>query len=175
MSPSQTNKYWRRWSHVQTFNRWKWIKNRLVEEAIKDAGPHHEAVWRLAGQLANQNCRAITANDLRHGCHVHAFGRDISHDDLSNPQFDRLLLLWGDERSTRGLLIDPLELSAQILWDNPEQAKRASLIKSINALADHEYICAITQDIWGTIWWEDNLDNAALLGLLRKLKGNRPT
>jgi len=123
--------------------------------------------------LADQSCRAVTANDLRHACHVHTFGRDVSHIHFTNAQFDRLLLLWGDERQTRGLLIFPEDIKAQVLWDDPEQAKKLSLIRAIKAQAPDEYICAITRDIWGTDFWED-LDYTAMLGLNRKLKGARP-
>jgi hypothetical protein len=173
MNDGQNNKYWRRWKQVCLANRWAWVKGRLVDTAVKDAGQHHVAVWRLAGQLADQSCRAVVATDLRHACHVHSFGRDVSHTHFDNGQFDRLLLLWGDERQTRGLLISPEDIKAQVLWDDPEQAKKLSLIRSIHAAAPDEYIQAITVDIWGTPFWED-LDHAALLGLNRKLKGARP-
>jgi hypothetical protein len=179
MNAAQNSKYWRRWAFVCRHNQWRWLKGRLVAEAVKDAGAHHLAVWRLAEMMADQNCRAVVADDLRHACHVHAFGRDASHDSFSNAQFSRLLLLWGDERPRNeggiaGLLIYPDEIRAQIYWDDPERARKESLVRSIKACASDEYICAITQDVWGTIYWED-LDLKALLGLLRKLKGNAPS
>ena len=173
INAGQNSKYWRRWGVVCKTNRWRWLKGRLADDAVKDAGAHHLAVWRIAEALADQGCRAVVADDLRHACHVHAIGRDVSHSDFNNDQFSRLLLLWGDERKIRGLLIDADDLSAQMLWDNPDQAKKLSLIRAIKALASDEYICSITQHVWGTIYWED-LDVKALLGLLRKLQGNKP-
>ena len=173
MNAGQNSKYWRRWAFVCRQNHWQWTKGRLGADAVKNASQHHLAVWRLAESLACSACRAVVADDLRHACHVHAFGRDLSHSALTNEQFDRLLLLFGDERTIRGLLICP-DVRAQMLWDNPDQAKKLSLIRSIKSLANDEYICAITKDVWGTIYWED-LEAADLLGLLRKLKGNRPS
>jgi hypothetical protein len=174
MTPSQNSKYWHRWSAVCQANRWSQSKGRLVENAVQDASQHHVAVWRIAENLALQDCRCVTANDLRHACHVYAFGRYIGHDSLTNTQFSRLLVLWGDERGICGLLIDPDQIDAQTFWDHQDLAKKESLIRSISALAKEEYIKKITDSIWGTIYWQD-LDATALLGLLRKLKGNRPT
>jgi len=173
MNASQNSKYFRRWTFVCRFNLWCWIKGRLVQEANKDAGQHHPAVWRLAENLAEKNCRAIIADDLRHACHIHALGRDVSHTDFTNDQFSRLLVLWGDEKTLPGLLIRPDHIKSQVFWDHPEMQKKESLIYSIKAAAPDAYIEKITADVWGTIYWED-LDASALLGLLRKLKGNRP-
>ena len=128
----------------------------------------------MAENFADKNCRAVIADDLRHGCHLHAFGRDVSHTDFSNDQFSRMLVLWGDEKKLPGLLIQPDHIKSQIFWDNPELQKKESLIYSIKAAAPDAYIETITASIWGTIYWED-LDMKALLGLLRKLKGNQPT
>ncbi len=158
---------------MRAANHWQWAKGRLAVDAIKDSTNHHTSIWRLAETLADQACRAVEADDLRHACHIHAFDRDISHTKLTNEQFDRLLLLLGDERTIRGLLICP-DVRAQMLWDNPAQAKKLSLIRSIKGLANDEYICAITKNVFGTIYWED-LESADLLGLLRKIKGNQPS
>jgi hypothetical protein len=174
INAGQNSKYWRRWTRVCAANRWRWSKGRLANDAVKDAGLHHVAVWNFAGALADQNCRAVVADDLRHACHVHALGRDVSHTDFTNDQFSRVLLLLGDEKKLPGLLIVPDHVRSQMFWDNPEMQKKESLIFSIKAAANDAYIQRITADVWGTIYWED-LDVKALLGLLRKLKGNQPT
>lgn len=175
INAGQNSKYWRRWAMVCRVNHWRWSKGRLAMDAVRDAGQHHVAVWNLAEKIADQHCRAVVADDLRHGCHIHVAGRDLSHGNFSNEQFNRLLLLWGNERDFPGLLINPDNVRSQMLWDDPLMAKKDGLIRSIKELARDEYICKITSDIWGTIFWEDNLDCEALLGLLRKLKGNQPT
>ena len=173
MNNSQDKKYWRRWAFVCRQNNWRWIKGRLVDNAVKDAGFHHTAVWRLAESLADQACRAVEADDLRHACHIHAFGRDVSHSQFNNEQFDRLLLLWGNERNVRGLLVYADDLRAQTFWDNPDMQKKDGLVRSILACAPDEYVAKISADIWGTIYWQD-LDVTALVGLLRKVKSNAP-
>jgi len=58
-------------------------------------------------------------------------------------------------------------------WEDPARMTKNSLIEAIRRAAGHEYICKISNDIWGTIYWED-LDAPSLLGLLRKIKGNAP-
>ena len=173
MNDGQNSKYWRRWAFVCRHNHCRWLKGRLADNAAKAASHHHLAIWRLAETLSDQACRAVEADDLRHACHVYAFDRDVSHSAMTNAQFDRLLLLWGNERDVPGLLVDPDHVTAQIAWDNPNIARKNSLIRSIKEAADDEYICSITLDVWGTEHWE-NLDMAALLGLLRKIKGNAP-
>lgn len=173
MTTAQNTKYWKRWNAVVKHNNWRWLKGRLADGAVKNAGPYHEAIWNLATQLANKACRAPIADDLRHACHVLATGRDVSHGNLTNAQFDRLLLLWGNERDVDGLLINADDITAHTAWDNPDQARKASVIRAIEEAADEAYIRSITTDIWGTIYWRD-LDVRRLLGLLRKVKGNAP-
>ena len=173
MNAGQNSKYWHRWAEVCRHNRWCWLKGRLADDAMKTTSQHHAAVWRHAESLAEQACRSPIADDLRHACHVYAFGRDVSHTDLTNEQFSRLLVLWGDEKKLPGLLLNPLHVRSQMYWDHPDLQRRESLIFAIKATARDEYITKITADVWGTIYWEE-LDSTALLGLLRKLKGNRP-
>ena len=173
MTPGQNAKYWRRWAFVCRANGWRWLKGRLVEEAVKTASPFHAGVWALGEQIAQQHCRAPFADDLRHACHVMALGRDLSHDALTNDQFNRLLLLWGDEKKLPGLLINPEHVRSIMFWNDPDMQKKDSLVWAIKAAAPDEYIEKITSDIWGTKYWED-LETPQLLGLLRKLKGTRP-
>lgn len=177
MTEDQNKKYWRRWGVVCRVNHWIWVNGRVVESAVRDAGRHHAEVWRIAGQIADQDCRMVEANDLRHACHVHALRREMSHSKFTNDQFTRLLLLWGNERQDSqkivGLLVDPFDVAAQKFWDHAELQKKESLVRSIRAAACDEYICPITEKIWGTIYWED-LNCDELVGLLRKLKGNAP-
>lgn len=173
MTDEQNKKYWRRWAAICRLNHWRWSKGRVADEAVIDASQHHAQVWRIAQGLADQTCRAVTADDLRHACHIYALGKDVSHSSFTNDQFNRLLLLWGNEREIRGLLADPDDIRAQTYWDNPDLQKKESLVKAIRAAASDVYIQRITADIWGTIYWED-LDAKTLLGLLRKLKGNAP-
>lgn len=173
MNDSQNRKYWRRWAFICRHNHWRWSSGRLADKAVKDAGAHHIEVWNIAETLADQTWRAVTADDLRHACHIYALGKDVGHSSFSNDQFNRLLLLWGNEREIRGLLVYPDDIRAQTYWDNPDMQKKESLVRAIRAAASDVYIQRITASIWGTIYWED-LDAKALLGLLRKLKGNAP-
>ena len=173
MNDSQNNKYWRCWAAVCRANRWRMVKGRLADDAVNADSSHHISICQIAGNLADQSCRAVTVDDLRHACHIHALGRDMSHSGLNNDQFNRLLLLWGDERKIRGLLVYSDDIRAQTFWDNPDMQKKEGLVRSILAAAGDDYVSKISADIWGTIYWQD-LDAAALLGLLRKVKANAP-
>lgn len=173
MNAAQNSKYWRRWSAVCRHNHWIWLKGRLSDQAVKDASQVHAGVWTLAEQLAARAFRTPVADDLRHACHVLALGRDVSHADFTNEQFSRLLVLLGDEKKLPGLLINPDHVRSSMYWNDPNLQRKDSLVFAIKAMAPDAYIAKITADVWGTIYWED-LDVSALLGLLRKLKGNRP-
>ena len=173
MNAAQNTKYWRRWNAVVKHNNWRWLKGRLVEGAAKDTSPHHTSIWYTAEQIAAKAFHSPIADDLRHACHVLALGRDVSHSDFTNPQFSRLLVLWGDDKDMAGLLINPDCITSGMAWNDPDRARKAGLIAAIEQAAEESYIRSITADVWGTIYWRD-LDTTALLGLLRKIKGNAP-
>src|SRR5690606_29956074 len=108
MSPAQQTLYWRRWAQVCHVNGWVWRKGRLDPEAVgPEYSEHHAAVWKIAKDRAQQQHRAVTADDLRHACHIYTLKRDMSMKDLPNSAFSRLLCLWGDGKHKSGLLIEP--------------------------------------------------------------------
>ncbi len=160
MTELQNTLYWRRWSAVCHANDWVWVKGRMKGEALRDASEHHVAVWRIASDLAVQQHRAVTANDLRHGCHVYAFGRDIGHQEMTNAQFSRLLCLWGNgkggEQRMDGLLIEPLCLTSMEHWLDTE-GKLDSIQRTkwfIQHAAEDAYVRHISADKFGTRMWE---------------------
>src|ERR1700749_1577634 len=108
MNQAQNSKYIRCWIRCVLANHWVMRKGRLADNAVReDASAFHGAVWRAAENLAAAQVRAVTADDLRHGCHVAALGHDKSSKEFTSGEFDRLLLLWGNEREMKGLLIYP--------------------------------------------------------------------
>lgn len=126
MTENQEKLYWRLWGRVCHANDWRWAKGRILPTAERDTSEHHQAVWSLAGSIAAQHHRAVTADDLRHACHVHATGRDKTHMDLDKKaEVSRLFTLFK-------LLIEPNDLDAVMDWENPERDQRrryVSLIK----------------------------------------------
>lgn len=170
MTKPQAAKYWRRWGSVCRANGWSWKGGRLADGAVREASEHHRAVWRLAEERAEAEVRAVAADDLRHACHIYAAGRDVGHARMENHELTRLLLLWGDERIFKGLLIEPDDVMALAYWMNPGRARREFLVRAIRGIATEDYTAAITSDMWGTIYWED-LPEVDLVGLLQKLHG----
>ena len=165
MNDSQNNKYWRRWGAVVRTNQWRWLDGRLVDAAKGDVSEHHTAVWHIARERAAKAHRAPVADDLRHACHIHACGRDVSHVKMTDQQFDRLLILWGNERSEKdqlflpGLLIDGEHLSSILIWDDPkayQEYHRKCTVQYIRQLAHEAVISSIARsagygDDWGSL------------------------
>lgn len=154
MTELQNTLYWRRWAAVCHANDWTWIKGRLKAEALRDYSEHHVAVWKIAGELALQKHRAVTAEDLRHACHVYALGRDASHQEMTNAQFSRLLALWGDGRDKWGLLNEPDCLESRMHWDDPklDQVERTKAF--IKNAAPDAYVRTVSEHKFGTRMWE---------------------
>lgn len=172
MNQAQDYKYWRRWSAVVKANHWRMRDSRLVTEAVRDAGEHHKAVWHLAEQIAGKECRAVIPDDLRHACHTHAFSRDLPHKKMNDQQFDRLLLLWGDEREIPGLLIEPDHIASVMSWINPDEARRQSSIAYLRKLAPEDVIVAIARDAnFGVDWESLGRDDLQALGRILRARG----
>lgn len=162
MTPPQHKFYLRRWAAVVRANGWRMVKGRLAENAVgressraaAPASPHHQAVFAAAEQLAALQHRALTADDLRHACHVVALGRDKSSKDFSNRDFDRLLVYWGDERTITGLLLEPLDLAADIHRANPDLKTRARHQHFLQHECLGGYVMSECERIFHTKEWE---------------------
>ena len=173
MNDSQDKKYWRRWSAVVRANQWRWLDGRLVDAARGDVSEDHAAVWRIARELAGAAHRAPIANDLRHACHIHAVGRDISHLKMTDPQFDRLLILWGDERDLLGLLVEPDDLNSVMAWIDPKEYQRKCTVKYIRQLAPEAVIISIAARAgYGDNWESLTRDQLLALGRIIRDRNN---
>jgi len=177
MTPSQHDKYIRRWVCCTRTNHWTMRGGRLVDEAVRDASEWHEGVFTAATIRANREHRAPTAEDLRKGCHIVAFGRDKSSKVLTNDEFSRLLVLWGNGRELRdggmvGLLIDPLDLASLNAWMDPAAAQVKTLLQLIKQRAPHAVIATIAKNAFGTEEFE-TLDLGKLKWLMGQLAHGR--
>ena len=156
MTSAQNSKYWRRWSVIATALHWRMIKGRLHPEAdaTRHSSPQHAAVWSAAERRAAQRACAVTADDLRHGCHVVALQRDKSHGDFTNRDFDALLNLWGDERTITGLLLEPLDLAGEINTANPALKIRERQLHWLRTQCLGGYAMTESERMFGTKNWE---------------------
>lgn len=173
MTEWQDNKYWRRWNACVRANHWRMAGGRLDERAAgPDRSETHADVWRAAEQIALRKHRAVIADDLRHGCHVVALGRDKSHTKLSNREFDKVLTLWGDERDCKGLLIEPLHLGSEIHNANPDIKSRRRHLHFLTHECLGGYVASECERIYGTKDFESLVD-AQLMSLSDHIR-NRP-
>jgi len=196
MTEAQHHLYLRRWITCVRANHWVMRKGRLVDDAVgnqtanpvKSQGDHgagleisewHRAVWTAAEQLALQQFRGVSAEDLRKGCHVVAFGSAKSSKILENKEFNRLLVLWGNERPLRdgglkGLLIDPLDLASMSAWRNPEITERNSFVAFLRTRAHEGVLIRIASNAFPEVrsqekmWTE--LDLSKLRWMAKQLK-----
>ena len=149
--------YWPAWGRVALAEGWRTERGRLVAQRPQSTGPDEMAqlrarIWDAAGGRARAGHHGIGPNDLRHGCHAVALGRDKSSLDLDNRELDRVVTLFR-------LLADPSDLDTMMAWLHPEIGERRRLVWSIKHLAPEAYINAIAkakfagQYEWP--YWED--------------------
>jgi hypothetical protein len=189
MTEAQHHLYIRRWICVVRANHWVMRKSRLVDNAIGVSAPasgvseYHAAVWTAAEQLALQQHRAVTADDLRKGCHVVATGIAKSSWDLTNKEFNRLLVLWGNERPRHeggmaGLLIDSEDLASIAAWNNPDVTERNSFVAFLRSKAHEGLLITIAENAFQEVrsqeksW--DELDLSKLRWMSKQLKDRKP-
>lgn len=154
ISVAQNKKYWRRWAACARANGWTMIGGRLNPAAVLDASEHHCSVHAAALQIAQAEVLGLTANQLRHACHVVALGHDRPHAKFTNKDFDALLNYWGDERDIVGLLIEPADLAASIHEAAPELKVRERLLIGIRRNFIGGYTAELSAAIYGTRDWE---------------------
>ena len=160
--------YFPAWNRCAKANGWTMRKGRLVADPQSNPlVPELAKVWTFALQIAAREHRAVVDKDLRHACHIVAIGRDKSSDDLNTKELNRIVPLLD-------MLADPDDIKARMRWENPELAEKEKLQFAIRKLAPDAYIVKMSQDIFGTQYWED-LDPKKLNWLMRKLKDRSPT
>lgn len=171
MNAAQHKLYIRRWTAVARCNRWQMRRGRLDDGAVgPERSEQHAAVWRAAKLLAEKDHRAVGAEHLRHACHIVAFGLQKSSKFLTNDQFSRLLILWGNEKekwkgALVGLLIDPEDLMGLQAWADPGEERRRQYIRFLEARRREAVLIAITKCRWETSDWRArNLTELLWLG-----------
>jgi hypothetical protein len=172
MTEAQQRKfYFPAWNRAAGRHDWVMRGGRLVGKRLDVFGLAqvnglYQRVWAAAAERALQGHRGVTAEDLRHGCHVVALGQDKGSGDLTSGECDRVVCLFR-------LMADPDDLDAQIAWEHPEEGEKKRLKWVIGQAAPEAYISAISKDRFGTIFWETDLSAGQLRQLLMTLKGRQ--
>ena len=117
MTESQAKKmYWPAWGLAFRAN---WVRDRGTVRQVRDwaDGSIGARVWAEGVAAARQLVRGVTADDLRHACHVVALGRQVSSSKLTNSELDRVM-------SIMRHLADPDDLDAVMDIEDPDRAAR---------------------------------------------------
>lgn len=124
MTQAQSTRfYFPAWNRAFTA-RWRRDRGTILPREGAPVNELAEQVETMARARAARRSAPCSADDLRHACHVGAFGRDISSKDLTNAQVDRVVALFE-------LLADPDNLSAQMRWAAPDRDARRRLEWSV--------------------------------------------
>lgn len=185
--------YFPAWHDAATANDWVMVKGRLLARRQEKFGREettrlYNQVWDAAELLAQNAHRAVTANDLRHACHLVALvappvgpagsndqcsmlnlqspqiGKLLSSKDLTTAQTTRVVRLFE-------ILADPNDIDAMLAWLDPSIDKRKSLVRWINSMAPEAYICQLAKmfPAFQYPFWED-LPPDNLLSLARLIR-----
>jgi len=155
----RTRFYFPAWGKACHANDWHMVKGRLLakrakQHGVPDVDALYQSIWNAAEALALQAHRAVTAEDLRHACHVVAVGRDKSANDLTNGEVDKVVNLFR-------LLAEPDDLDAILAIQHPENSERTRLVHSLKKRAPEAKLLAIARNLktWSGEWeppfWED--------------------
>jgi hypothetical protein len=145
------------------------LARQLREEPFDPALPSATQVEAVAERLRGTS--RLTADHLRHACHVVALGRDRSAKYLSAAECNRVVRLFD-------LLADPYNLTAVKAWLNPADDRRKQLLWTIEngVKLDAPYKRSICRDKFGTENWRtlNSLQLDQLAMTLRSRAGSKP-
>jgi hypothetical protein len=172
--------YFPLWRDVCKANDWIMVKGRLLGSrtssfAHGEAQKLYDAVWDIAEILAQNAASAVTADDLRHACHIVALvgpvparqgpprgpsGNVGCNDSLPPSAQDARAasaipkLISSHTLTTTQLnrvarlfeiLKEPDDIDAMIAWTDPSVDDRKSKVRWIKSMAPEAYICEVAR------------------------------
>lgn len=182
MTPAQHRRYLRHWSAAFSAH---WCGVKAGQPLTRPGRPPSEVrdqVVSVAGRLAGN--RSLSADHLRHACHVLVLGREKSSLKLTNKEQDLVIALFDRLAESGGELAGQLRLDAQgdeaarrgplpsKSWADRRQpdADRKRVLWSLEHSAYPEpAIAAISRDKFATANWR-GLDDRSLYELLLTVK-----
>jgi len=123
------------------------------------ASEYSAETWSVAARIAARHVRAVTEDDLRHGCNAIALAAAKRHagrpSDLDlrpasvssaalSPLALDLVIAWFH------LLRDPDDLTATVTWLNPGEAERRRYLRRLSPAPLAGYAARIASDIYHT-------------------------
>jgi hypothetical protein len=172
MTAPQHQKYIRDWSTCAKANGWKMVKGRLVLDEAK-LNEHGRKVLAAATAIAAAQHRAPVLEDLRHGIHVVALGRDKSSKVMKNAECDAVFALLK-------LLVNDCDLGADMKFAKPDRGERERLLIYISRLKIPEAIILnVCRKSFAPVFrdpWFEKLplvNLRSLAGILREIKARK--
>lgn len=162
--------YFPLWRQACEANGWERAESRRQRVGNETGSEWVSKVETFARQLAKSRDQGaaeqgVTVDDLRHGAHICALGRDKSSKDFTNGDLDRVVSLFR-------LLIEPTDLDASMNLADPERGQAARIKHFIKHAAPFAYTDAICRGkfrgSYESPFWED-LPMWALKDLARTL------
>lgn len=149
--------YFPAWRGVCVARGWRMVKGRLAgePELLGEADGVNlfqqellRKVGVLALQRARMGARGVTVDDLRHGAHLVALGKDKGSATLTNGELDRVLAVFR-------VLADGDDVQGAMEFDRPELGERRRLVWVIEHAAPEGYVRGITRDRFGRDDWRE--------------------
>lgn len=149
--------YFPAWTACVAANNWRVSKkavvldeSRLTEEGRKVLTFARQRAAARDGVTPGRP-QPVTLDDLRHGAHWLALGKDKSSENLTNADVDRVVTLFR-------LLQDPDDLDARMKWDAFERGEDPGEVKrldwSIRNAAPEAYARTVSAGLFGSRSWE---------------------
>ncbi|HEY4415722.1 MAG TPA: hypothetical protein VGO57_08525 [Verrucomicrobiae bacterium] len=171
----RTDFYIPKWLEIQAKTDWRIVGGRLVADldaqlsAARNFPDHAQellcAIIKHARQIAQTECRAVIADDLRRGCNfVAAKGRTDSSRKFGRTDFNHF-------DRVHAVLVDPWDLTATMAWMDPAEDDRKRTLIYLRKIANEGRLRAITLNAWSTSD-VDSLDQARLDALIAEIKKN---
>lgn len=160
--------YFPAWTACVRANGWHKEKGRVILTESPTAELSKVIVF--ATQRALQAGRSLAVDDLRHGCHWLALGRDKSSADLTNADLDRVVNLFE-------LLTDPDNLAVRVKFDAYGRGEDPGAIARVEYFirrAPEAYVRVVSHGKFGTRDWE-NLTIAQKKQLSMTLAQRKPS
>lgn len=171
MTPAQAKfKYWPAWNRAARAQGWRTEAGVLIATGPQRWGGNDtsellDGIWALARRLAETSGEKLGPDHFRHACHMAAVGRDKSSADLTNLEFDRVLVCFA-------LMADPDNLDAMISWSHPEIEVRKRMLWWLDNRCVGGYARSLCRQKFGTDDWH-SLNDEQVRELHMTLK-NRP-
>jgi hypothetical protein len=151
VTTAQKNLYWREWGKVVSVHGWGTVAGRLAAQQRFHAGEIWQSPqlnellasvlnWALAH--AASTGRDVSADNLRHACHVAVVGRQASSKSLNNSELDKILNLFR-------VLHSPTLTHLNAWQDGGEAGESKRHLFAIRR-ADAAYVARIARDKFGT-------------------------